>query len=97
MLGILETMKTLRLTSISIAAALSMPSIQAQDTPPNPYLSIQNEITQSVARGNLWLKEQQNEKGYWGDPGLPAITALVLTAAVRDPSVDLSKPTRVKT
>lgn len=52
----------------------------------NPYLSIQNEIRQSIARGNAWLIKQQNEKGYWDDPELPAFTALSLTAISRDPN-----------
>ncbi len=57
----------------------------------NPYLSIKNEIKQSIARGNAWLVEQQDEKGYWDDGGLPAFTALSLTALARDPNMDLSK------
>ncbi len=64
----------------------------AQDTPPNPYLSLQQEMRQAIARGNAYLAEQQKDAGHWDDPGLPAMTALALTAAVRDPSVDLDQP-----
>lgn len=85
-------MKILQATSIALAGLISIPASVAQDAPPNPYLSLQNEMIQSIARGNQWLKDQQHKDGYWGDPGLPAVTALVLTAAVRDPSLDLSKP-----
>ena len=54
------------------------------------YLSIKQEVGQSIARGNAWLVEQQKEKGFWDDGGLPAFTALALTALARDPNVDLS-------
>jgi len=66
--------------------ALSLGIVQAQ----NEYVSIKKEIEQSIARGNAWLAEQQHEKGYWDDGGLPAFTALALTAAIRDPNIDLS-------
>ncbi|BCX50265.1 hypothetical protein HAHE_41730 [Haloferula helveola] len=85
-------MKKFQTTATLILTAVTLGGASAQDAPPNPYLSLQNEMKQSIARGNAWLAEQQNEKGYWGDPGLPAVTALALTAAVRDPSLDLSKP-----
>jgi squalene-hopene/tetraprenyl-beta-curcumene cyclase len=54
------------------------------------YISIKQEIRQSIARGNAWLAGQQKEKGFWDDGGLPAFTALALTAQVRDPNLDLS-------
>ncbi|MFK7850282.1 MAG: prenyltransferase/squalene oxidase repeat-containing protein [Akkermansiaceae bacterium] len=55
----------------------------------NEYVSIKKEIEQSIARGNAWLMEQQDKKGYWDDGGLPAFTALALTAVVRDPNFKL--------
>ncbi len=73
--------------SLALLLALSITSFAAE----TPYLSIQNEIKQSIARGNAWLVEQQKEEGYWDDGGLPAFTALALTALARDPNVDLSK------
>lgn len=57
----------------------------------NPYLSLQQEMTQAIARGNAWLAKQQKEDGNWDDPQVPAFTALALAAAVRDPSLDLKK------
>lgn len=69
-----------------IALALTLGSAQAQ----SEYVSIKKEIEQSIARGNAWLAEQQHEKGYWDDGGLPAFTALALTAAVRDPNFELN-------
>lgn len=59
---------------------------------PNRYESIRQEIRQSIARGNDWLKEQQKTEGNWDDGQLPAFTALVLNAAVRDPNLDLKAP-----
>ena len=59
---------------------------------PARYESIRQEIRQSIARGNAWLKSQQQEAGHWDDGQLPAITALALNASVRDPNIDLSKP-----
>jgi len=74
------------------ALAASVGTLAAQDAPPNPYLSLQQEIRQAIARGNAWLKEQQKEEGFWDDAELPALTALPLTAAVRDPSLDPDQP-----
>ncbi len=54
------------------------------------YTSIKQEISQSIARGNKWLASQQKEEGFWDDGGLPAFTALALTAQVRDPNIDIS-------
>lgn len=59
---------------------------------PNRYESLRQEIRQSIARGNAWLKEQQKPEGHWDDGQLPALTALALNAAVRDPNLDLTAP-----
>lgn len=59
---------------------------------PNRYESIRQEIRQSIARGNAWLKAQQDPKGYWSDEQLPAFTALALNAAMRDPNLDRKAP-----
>ncbi|MEI6676636.1 MAG: hypothetical protein WCO57_15810, partial [Verrucomicrobiota bacterium] len=69
------------LLSVGLAAA----------APANPdrYVSLQQEMRQAIARGNAWLKEQQKATGQWDDEGLPALTALALTAAARDPNRDL--------
>lgn len=79
-------------TTAILTAILVAPVGLAADLPPNPYLSLQNEMKQAIARGNRFLEAKQNEKGYWSDPELPALTALPLTAAVRDPNLDLSQP-----
>jgi squalene-hopene/tetraprenyl-beta-curcumene cyclase len=59
---------------------------------PDRYESLRQEIRQSIARGNGWLKTQQKPTGNWDDPELPAFTALALNALVRDPNVDRAKP-----
>ena len=51
------------------------------------YESLRQETRQAIARGNAWLKNQQKADGFWDDPELPAITALALNAAVRDPNL----------
>lgn len=50
------------------------------------------EIKQAIARGNAWLKAQQKPTGQWDDEGLPAFTALALTAVVRDPNLKPGDP-----
>ena len=81
-------MRKLLATALLATAA----SLQAQEAPPNPYLSLQQEMKVAIARGNEWLAKQQKEQGFWDTPDLPALTALPLTAAVRDPSLDLTQP-----
>ena len=58
----------------------------------NRYESLRQEIRQSIARGNGWLKSQQKPAANWDDGELPAITALALTAMVRDPNLDRAAP-----
>ena len=79
-------MKTTALLTLGLIAAIACPAHAADD-----YASIKQEIRQSIARGNAWLATQQKEKGVWDDDGIPAFTALALTAQVRDPNIDISK------
>lgn len=67
----------------------------AAEKSPNRYASLKQEIRQSIARGNAWLQAQQKPAGYWDDEGLPAFTALALTAATRDPNLDRKAPVPV--
>ncbi|MGL4399330.1 MAG: prenyltransferase/squalene oxidase repeat-containing protein [Luteolibacter sp.] len=64
----------------------------AAETNPMRYESLKQEIRQSIARGNAWLKSQQKPGGHWDDEGIPAFTALALTAATRDPNLDRKAP-----
>jgi squalene-hopene/tetraprenyl-beta-curcumene cyclase len=64
----------------------------------SPYVSLQEEMKQSIARGNAWLAKQQKPEGHWDDPEIPAFTALALTAAVRDPNLKAgARPAHIKT
>lgn len=76
--------------AICLAIASTLGLAQAQEAPKNPYLSLQVEIKEAIARGNAFLAKQQKESGNWGenDQDHPAFTALALTAIVRDPAVD---------
>ena len=78
-----------RTTAILLACAATA---TAAPENPNRYESIRQEIRQAIARGNNWLKAQQKPEGCWDDGELPAITALALNAAVRDPNLDRSAP-----
>jgi squalene-hopene/tetraprenyl-beta-curcumene cyclase len=72
----------------TIALLLSVGLTAAASAGTNRYESLQQEMRQAIARGNAWLKGQQKASGQWDDDGLPALTALALTAAVRDPNLD---------
>jgi squalene-hopene/tetraprenyl-beta-curcumene cyclase len=64
----------------------------------SPYVSLQQEMKQAIARGNAWLAKQQKPEGHWDDPEIPAFTALALTAAVRDPNLKAGeRPAHIKT
>jgi squalene-hopene/tetraprenyl-beta-curcumene cyclase len=56
------------------------------------YESLKQEMRQAIARGNAWLKTQQKPEGHWDDGGVPAFTALALTAITRDPGFDRKAP-----
>lgn len=71
---------------ILLGAALATAAPANQDR----YESLRQEIRQSIARGNNWLKTQQKPQGNWDDGELPAFTALALNALVRDPNLDRS-------
>jgi squalene-hopene/tetraprenyl-beta-curcumene cyclase len=76
------------LTTLSILGTLASASAQTS----NRYESLKQEMRQAIARGNAFLKSQQKPKGFWDDEGLPAFTALALTAATRDPNLDRKAP-----
>ena len=78
-------MKTI--ATIALSAALFAPA----GANPARYESVRQEIRLAIARGNQWLQAQQKPAGHWDDGQLPAVTALALNAAVRDPSLDRSK------
>lgn len=63
----------------------------AAEKNPNRYESLKQEMRQSIARGNAWLISQQKPTGHWDDEGLPAFSALALTALARDPNLTLGE------
>ena len=75
----MKTSTTLLLLTAGLAAAAP--------TSADRYVSLKQELRQSIARGNAWLKDQQKPTGNWDDPELPGFTALALTAGVRDPNL----------
>jgi len=72
-------------TALCLAFASTVALAPAQEKKANPYLSLQVEIKQAIARGNAFLAKQQQEDGHWDQADLPAFTALALTAGARDP------------
>ena len=77
-------------TTAAILVATCVAAAAAPDS--GRHVSIEQELRQAIARGNAWLKAQQKTEGHWDDEGLPALTALSLTAAVRDPNLDPKAP-----
>ncbi|MBI5558640.1 MAG: cycloartenol synthase [Deltaproteobacteria bacterium] len=49
-------------------------------------LSLKNELQHAIERGLGWLAKNQNPGGYWSQPDHPALTGLVLTAYMGEPS-----------
>ncbi len=83
----MKTLLPILLLGASFAATTAAP-----EKIPHRYESLRQEIRQSIARGNTWLKAQQKPAGHWDDPDLPAFTALALNAIVRDPNLTKAGP-----
>ena len=65
---------------------------QAQEELQGKHLSLKLESQKVIEKGNSYLISQQNEKGYWGDPNLPAMTGFVIKCLLNDPAYDAAKP-----
>ncbi len=74
---------TLRIMGISM---LATSLLQAAENQHAPYLSIKLEMEHAIDKGNQFLKQQQDPKGFWKNDQIPAYTALALTAARRSPN-----------
>lgn len=90
MLTLSTHMKALVIFPLFLA---SLSSLSAQEVTEakevsNPYLSVKLESERSIATGTKYLKSQQQPDGYWGESKTPALTALALTAILRDPQYD---------
>ena len=55
---------------------------------PSEYLSLRLEMERAIRKANNFLKSQQDEEGFWGEKETPALTALVLSSALRDPGLE---------
>ena len=73
---------------LAILLTLLLPAVTHAQDAPNPYLSLKLEIKHAIKRGNEFLKSKQQDGTHWGDPSIPALGALALTAAVGDPNLD---------
>lgn len=79
--------------SLTLAAALGTASFGQTTLTAVPgeaaaakYASISQEILRAIEKGNEYLKSKQNPEGYWAQPSYPALTALAVTAYMRDPA-----------
>ena len=79
------------LSLIALSLPLSAQTVTEVKESQTPYLSLKLEAERAIPTGIAFLKQQQQPEGHWGDPKTPAITALALTAILRDPSLDHSK------
>jgi len=79
-------MKSL-ITTIFLSASLSL-SLNGQGKSDQTWLSLKLEIAHAIKTGNEFLFSKQTDEGYWDDPKITALSALPLTAILRDPSLD---------
>ena len=49
-------------------------------------ISLKKEVQHAIGKGLDWLKKNQKKEGYWSQAEYPALTSLVLTAFMGDPS-----------
>jgi len=62
------------------------PTAPVNPPPPAKDRSLQLEIEHAIDRALHSLQDQQHPEGYWSTPEMPGLTALVLTAFVKEPS-----------
>ncbi len=60
-------------------------SVSGKTTPATDY-SLKNEVQHAIERGLGWLAKNQAPGGYWSQPDHPALTGLVLTAYMGEPT-----------
>lgn len=86
-------MKALLTSAIVCGLAFSA---QAEGNPKAPYLSLKLEMEHAITKGNKYLASQQDKEGFWKDTENPAITALAITSAMRDPNRGKDTPENIK-
>lgn len=79
-------MKVLVITLLASVSTVLAQEVSESKEITNPYLSLKLESERAIGTGIAYLKQQQQPEGHWGDPKTPAITALALTAILRDPN-----------
>jgi len=96
----MNTHSTFQVTPLAILCILHSTVSFGQDAltpgPDGRNVSLKLEVERSIARGVQFLKTQQAaETGAWGNPEIPAFTALAISAILGDPAVgaEASLPT----
>jgi squalene-hopene/tetraprenyl-beta-curcumene cyclase len=77
----------MKTASLLLTLLLPLSTAQASE-----YLSLRLEIERAISKSNAYLKKNQAKEGSWGDPTIPAFTALALSAALGAPDADPSAP-----
>ena len=77
-------------TALFIASCLLAGTNDLTPAPaaPNPGndISHKKEVEHAIERGLRWMETQQQPGGFWSQPDHPALTALVLTGFMREPT-----------
>lgn len=68
-----------------LAFAPGTPAAEPMKVQPDNH-SLRNEVTHAITHGLDWLASQQSPGGHWSSPEYPALTALSLTAFMREPN-----------
>ena len=72
---------------ITTVSEVAMPSQKdVLKTAKKDSTSLKNKVRDSIDKGLKFFNAQQDPKGYWSQPQYPALTALVLTSYMGDPS-----------
>ena len=73
---------------LAVCALLPGATATSQVIPPDraPDLSLRNEVQHAIDRGLTWLLTRQNAAGWWSTADHPALTALVVSGFLGDPS-----------
>ena len=79
------------LSLILLTLPLAAQSFTEVNETKTPYLSLKLEAERAIPTGIAYLQKQQQPEGHWGDSNTPAITAMALTAILRDPTLDHAK------
>ncbi len=72
----------------SLTTTLALAACLAAGAADDPFLSTRLEIQRAIKTGNEYLRSKQAPDGHWGDPQMPALTALPLMAWAGDPARD---------